>query len=74
MELPVDTLIAHTIVCAEHVQGLVEILYEGPQQLVAADVWTKREKTNQLIKTWAHQLRDLNSHVPHDLRLRNRKY
>lgn len=72
LELTTDVSMEQTVVCAEHIQGLVEILFEGPNHWLNDTVWPKQMSSTQPKKIWAHQLRARNAEVPHDLRLRAR--
>lgn len=72
LELTNDAQIGQTVVCAEHVQGLVEILFEGPTQLLYGSEWPRQASSSHSITIGRHQLRDCNAEVPHDLRLRPR--
>jgi hypothetical protein len=72
LELTNDAQIGQTVVCAEHVQGLVEILFEGPTQLLYGSEWPRQASSSHSITIGRHQLRDCNAEIPHDLRLRPR--
>lgn len=70
LELTDDVQIGHTVVCAEHVQGLVEILFEGPTRLLYGSEWPRQASSSHSMTIGRHKLRDCNAEVPRDLRLR----
>lgn len=72
LELSNDMSVEQAVVCAEHVQGLVEILFEGPTHWLYDTEWPRQMSSSHGRKIWRHQLRDCNAEVPHDVRLRAR--
>jgi len=70
VELPVGQLSEQLIVCAEHVEGLVEILFEGPTKQALVGLGSVRTKTSGPIQVLASELRARNAAVPFEDRIR----
>lgn len=64
VELDADKLFEHLIVCREHAQGLVEVLFEGPTRLAFVGLGSTQTNASGPIKILARQLRERNSMIP----------
>lgn len=66
IELDADKLLEHLIVCREHAQGLVEVLFEGPTRLAFVGLGSTQANASDPIKILARQLRERNSMVAYE--------
>lgn len=71
-ELVAEQLAEHLIVCREHAQGLVEVLFEGPTGHALVGLGSIRMKAGGPIRIVAREMRARNSQVPYEERLRDK--
>ncbi len=72
LELVAEQLAEHLVVCWEHAQGLVEVLYEGPIGHALVGLGSIRMKAGGPIRIVAREMRARNSQVPHEERLKEK--
>ena len=72
IELAVDELLEHLIVCRAHANGLVEVLFEGPTQLAFVGLGSTPANARGHIKILARQLRERNSMVAYEDHLKDK--
>ena len=66
IELAAEGLFEHLIVCQERVQGLVEVLYEGPTRHVFVGLGSTQANASGSIRILPRQLRERNSMVAYE--------
>lgn len=72
IELAVDELLEHLIVCRAHANGLVEVLFEGPTQLAFVGLGSTPANARGHIRILARQLRERNSMVAYEDHLKDK--
>jgi hypothetical protein len=72
LELVAEQLAEHLVVCWEHAQGLVEVLYEGPIEHALVGLGSIRMKAGGPIRIVAREMRARNCQVPYEDRLRDK--